>query len=146
MDHKTMNTIINPDQILDDFINKIRQSLKLFITTKVQMDGFYSLVLLARDNDSDINSKYTLMISSKVLDKQNESSTITNLFEFLKKNMSNKFFRKISKIYLFKTEDKIVKAVNSALNVTNGKVFLNNSSVNGITFIDSVVLESQKPV
>ena len=145
MDTKTINNNINTDKTLDGFIANIRNCLNLYIKN-LKTNAIYSLILLSRDNISEIDSTYTLMISARILNKYNDTTTTRNLLEFLKDNMSNKFFSKISKIYVFKTEDNIVKSLNSALNITNAKTFLKNASVNGTFFEDAIVLESKKPV
>lgn len=124
----------------EKMVNKLKIIIKEFIDT----NGDFNLVMLIPTDPGVIDSKFSLLVSAPWLDKKNPKRAIRLITKSLREKFNSHEFNYITRVTIINSNDKFVKAINSAFNVRESDVNITNCNIFGIQIDMAILLESHQ--
>lgn len=121
-------------------VNKLKIIIKEFVDT----NGDFNLVMLIPTDPGVIDSKFSLLVSAPWLDKKNPKRAIRLITKSLREKFNSHEFNYITRVTIINSNDKFVKAINSAFNVRESDVNITNCNIFGIQIDMAILLESHQ--
>jgi len=124
----------------EKMVNKLKIIIKEFVDT----NGDFNLVMLIPTDPGVIDSKFSLLVSAPWLDKKNPKRAIRLITKSLREKFNSHEFNYITRVTIINSNDKFVKAINSAFNVRESDVNITNCNIFGIQIDMAILLESHQ--
>jgi hypothetical protein len=124
----------------EKMVNKLKIIIKEFVDT----NGDFNLVMLIPTDPGVIDSKFSLLVSAPWLDKKNPKRAIRLITKSLREKFNSHELNYITRVTIINSNDKFVKAINSAFNVRESDVNITNCNIFGIQIDMAILLESHQ--
>ena len=119
-------------------VEKTRKALKQYF--KNQED--FSLIMLVADEPSEVDCKFSLLVSAPWLDERSPREGIELIIKALRADLSDHEFSYVSSVHPINSADRFVKMINSAYHVRDRMVDITDSSVSGVYIGKGIIVES----
>ena len=100
----------------ESLLNKVINNLEKYLIVKSNyklIGNNYDLIFLVANNEKDLlNTTYSLIISSIILNRYNQRDVIMDLFQILKDNLTPIEYTSVFKLNIIHTSDPFVKNIN----------------------------------
>jgi hypothetical protein len=131
------------------FIHKILKQLEKYFIRKSNfrlLGSTYDLILFIPSDKYLSDAKYSLMVSSKIFNTQNQKDVIKELLIDFKEHLEFDEYNTISRINILHTEDTFVKNINFVFSYRHPVTEISNMPIGGIKidyafFVKSLVLD-----
>lgn len=99
-------------------------------------------MLLAPDVETE--NAWNLIVSARGLDKKSRASGVKRLTEWLRREVDQSQWSKISRVTVLRTDDPFVTAINSAFRAKASVINLQSCNVFGVEIPKAILLESNR--
>ena len=124
----------------EKMVNKLKIIIKEFVDT----NGDFNLVMLIPTDPGVIDSKFSLLVSAPWLDKKNPKQAIRLITKSLREKFNSHELNYITRVTIINSNDKFIKAINSAFNVRESDVNITNCNIFGTQIDMAILLESHQ--
>jgi len=124
------------------FSNKLVRVLEKFIIRKSNfrlIGNNYELILLVPNETSSFDRMFSLILSSKILDKLSVKEIVSNLLVDLQKELTINEYNLISRINIIDSSDSLVKNLKTIFSFNESVIYIKDIQV-GMTNIESAYL------
>ena len=104
--------------------------------------GDFSLIMLVADDPSELDSKFSLLVSAPWMDAISPREGIELILKTLKASLSDLEFSYITRVHPINSADGFVKTINSTYHVRDRIVDIMDSSVSGTYIGKGIIVES----
>jgi hypothetical protein len=122
--------------VLVDEIQRLARELR-------ERQGPIALLMLMAP-DLSVDGDWNIIVSARGFDKKTRASSVKELTQILRKNLSKTLWPQITRATVLRTNDPFVRAMNATFRTKRSLLQLQSCSVSGFEIPKAIVFESKK--